>query len=86
MQIVSANPVLAILLHSSIMHFDLQVTVSTDSVTTDIHILQINNISNKHEELKQLAHTIQPYIITVQEIKIIKKTSETPNINLHTLQ
>lgn len=32
--------------------------------------LSICNITNKHKDLKQLAHTAQPEIITVQETKL----------------
>ena len=49
---------------------------------TGIAILQINinNITNKQEELKQLAYTItQPDIITIQETKLTT-TSKTPKI------
>ena len=50
---------------------------TTNKTDKNIHILQINS---KQKELKQLAHTTQPNIITVEENKFIT-TSKTPNIS-----
>ena len=58
---------------------------TTSPRATGITILQvhINDITNKQEELKQLAYTTQPDIITIQETKLTT-TSKTPKITNYT--
>ena len=51
----------------------------THNNTLSILQLNINGINNKHEELKQLAHTTQPDIITIQETKL-RRTTKTPTL------
>ena len=41
--------------------------------------ININGISNKHMELKQLAHTTQPDLITVQGTKLTTSKTELEN-------
>ena len=55
---------------------------TTNKTDRNICIVQINSISNKQKQLKQLADTTQPNIITVQKTKLT--TSKTPNIPNYT--
>ena len=57
-------------------------TTNHTKTAKNICILQINSITNKDKELKQLAHTIQPNSIRVQ---VLTTTSKTFNIQKDTI-